>query len=135
MTVSPVGNPWKKFGTPDATYDGMSDPSPPRILETSPARSLIIPLLALDVLVASQAAGEAVIKGCSGVAARAAAAGSRGAEEAEMMGRRANSRGGRAFHIMMAVIVADPHLGGTVRSCVCCALHCQSSKRRASRRK
>lgn len=107
-----MGNPWKKLGTPDATYDGMSDPSAPRTLDTSPARSLMIPLRGLDVFVASQAAGEAVIRGCSGVAARATAAGSRGAGEAEMMGRRANSRGGRAFHIMMVVIVGDSPSAG-----------------------
>ena len=44
LTASPVGKPWKKLGTPEATYDGMSDPSSPRMLETSPARSLMIPL-------------------------------------------------------------------------------------------
>ena len=61
---------------------------------------------------ASQAAGEGVINGCSG----AAAAGLTGAGEAEMMGRRANSRGGRAVNIMMGVVVVeDSPSGGEVR--------------------
>lgn len=84
----------------------------------------MIPLLALDVFVASQAAGDAVIRGCSGVATRATAAGSRGAGEAEIIGRRANSRGGRVFSIMMVVDVADSPSGEGFRSCASDALHC-----------
>ena len=71
---------------------------------------------------ASHAAGEGVIRGCSGVAA----AGLRGAGEAEMTGRRANSRGGRVFNIMMSVVAEDSPSGGRVRSRPCGAMHCSA---------
>ena len=63
-TSPPVGKFWKKLGTPDATYEGMSEPKPLSIELTSPARSLITPLF-LYVLVGSQLAGDGVINGCS----------------------------------------------------------------------
>ena len=53
------------MGTPEATYEGMFEPSSERIPPMSPARSLIIPLRDLYVLVGSHEAGEGVIRGCS----------------------------------------------------------------------
>lgn len=39
-TASPVGNPWKKLGTPDATHEGRAEPNPDRMLLTSDSTSL-----------------------------------------------------------------------------------------------
>ena len=114
FTASPVGKPWKKLGTPEATYEGISDPKPPRILETSPARSLMTPLRDLSVFVASQAAGEAVIRGCSGTTA---AAGWRAAGDAEMIGRRANSSGERVFNMIIVAVAVNSPSGGNAWSC------------------
>ena len=63
-TSAPTGKFWKKLGTPDATYEGMSEPKPLSIELTSPARSLIRPRF-LYVLVGSQLAGDGVINGRS----------------------------------------------------------------------
>jgi hypothetical protein len=41
-TASPVGKPWKKLGTPDATHEGRPDPSPESTLSTSDSTSLKI---------------------------------------------------------------------------------------------
>lgn len=94
------------MGTPDATYEGMSEPKPLSMELTSeltsPARSLITPLF-LYVLVGSQLAGEGVINGRSwptwpglGMLRRTAVAVTRG--------RSVRSTVGRVVRIMSAIL-------------------------------
>ena len=64
-TADPLGKPWKKLGTPEATYEGMLDPNPERTESISLVRSESTSLRDFAVLVGSHVAGEGVISGCS----------------------------------------------------------------------
>jgi len=71
FTLSPVGKSWKKFGTPEATYDGMLEPNADKTELISPPTSLTTPLLNFEVFVGLHSEGEGVIIGCSAAAAAA----------------------------------------------------------------
>lgn len=94
--MSPVGKSWKKFGTPEATYDGMLEPNADKTELMSPSRSLTTPLLDLKVFVGLHSDGEGVIIGCS---AAAAAAGI-GAGEHNVSGKANKKRAARVLSMM-----------------------------------
>ena len=84
------------MGTPEATYDGMSEPNADKTELTSPSRSLTTPLLDLKVFVGLHSEGEGVIIGCS---AAAAAAGI-GAGEHNVSGKANKKRAARVLSMM-----------------------------------
>lgn len=65
-TLSPVGKSWKKFGTPEATYAGIFEPSSERTPPTSCLTSLMMSRFKSSlVLVGSHVDGDGVIKASS----------------------------------------------------------------------
>ena len=65
-TLSPVGKSWKKFGTPEATYAGIPEPSWERMFPTSCLTSLKMSRFKSSlVLVGSHVDGDGVIKASS----------------------------------------------------------------------
>lgn len=81
-TASPVGNPWKKLGTPDATHEGRPDPMSERTLPISDSTSLKMFRPTMGEGLCST--GEGVMTGSGGATLLAKAV---GAGEAEVIER------------------------------------------------
>jgi len=99
FTLSPVGKSWKKFGTPEATYDGILEPNADKTELISPSTSLTTPLLYFKVLVGLHSEGEGVIIG----SLAAAAAAGIGAGEHDVSGRATKTRAAKVLSMMRAM--------------------------------